>query len=143
MKEIITKNNISLVIIELPPKAHRPTNNMVSHQIDYLIDFIQITVQDAYIIRELWGEKFKIINFLKDLTDDEAENFVQRIGLSKGTILDDGTILEADVNFGWKNYINNNTIQPAEFHSPKDSFLSLLQENGLNTDKNLLILQRI
>jgi hypothetical protein len=103
VKEIKTSNNISLVIIELPPKAHRPTNNKVSHQIDYLIDFIQITVQDAYIIRELWGEKFKIINFLKYLTDDEAK----------------------------------------KIDSSKESLLSLLQQNGLNTDKNLLILQRI
>lgn len=139
MKEIITKNNISLVIIELPPKAYRPTNNMASHQIDYLVDFNGITVQDAYILREFWGEQFKIINLLENITEKEAEKYVQKNGLEKGTVLDDGTILKENIEFGWKNYINNKTIQPLEFNTAKESFISLLHENNLDVTKKLLL----
>ena len=89
------------------------------------------------------SDPVEIIGKLSELSDEECKQFVQRNGIYAGTRLDDNHTVETDILFGWKNYINDGTLQPCEYNTPKESFLSLLISNGIDTTQEHLIIKEL
>ena len=83
----------------------------------------------------------KILGKLSEL-DKELDEFVDRNVIAKGEEID-GFVLKEDFIMGWKNYINNKTVQPYEFDTPKQSFISLVksQHPEFQGDKEWLVIK--
>ena len=140
MKQIKTKSG-NIGIIEVPKLAfyfdwiEGKNGNIYIYwgTEDGRIEFIKTNFQK-------WSD-FEILNKLSQL-DKELDEFVDRNVIAKGEEID-GFVLKEDFIMGWKNYINNKTVQPYEFDTPKQSFISLVksQHPEFQGDKEWLVIK--
>lgn len=125
MKQIIVNNNIELLVVEVPDDAY---DFILDYSKDYgcCIHYI-INPREADSFTEPFGkfiDNYKILNKLSDISETDCERLVKVWhSMTSG-------------NKFYENYISSTE----EFSTAKESLISLLQSEGFDTDKNLLLI---
>jgi hypothetical protein len=131
MKEINLPSG-NYLFVEVPDDAYDFSNNLHSAQIDFLQDTpykdSSIVIKDAVILRDYYNDKFEVISTTKDITEEQAYEIIDSC--------DDWG--EDDWSYN-KNYITGDWL----LKTAKESLQSLIQANGLDIDKNYLILKKL
>jgi hypothetical protein len=145
MKEINLPSG-NYLFVEVPDDAYDFSNNLHSAQIDFLQDTpykdSSIVIKDAVILRDYYHDKFEIISTTKDITEEQAESIVDKIvGPSNKSVIDN-YYKSYDVIKEYKPY-RTFYKENDYFKTAKESLQSLIQANGLDINKNYLILRMI
>ena len=125
MKKLKTQSN-DLIIVEVPEDAYD-----FKIEVDYLIYRDNKT--------SIWNEgtpiqipdNSKILGKLSELEDNELERFCHKM------VQNDPPDQEIKFRGNWYNYLDYNKYES----SPKQSFISLLQSNGTDINKELLVIE--
>lgn len=117
MKTIKTQSN-SILAIEVPENEH------ISIDLNY--DAGELLVNDVFVGTFELGDALDVLGKLSQLEDEEFERFVEH---SKKSLTNENT---------WRDYRFD---EWEECFDVKESFISLLQSNGMDTSKELLIIE--
>lgn len=123
MKTLKTESG-EILVVGVPKDAYefrfslKKEGHLIYRQGKLRADFIQL------------DKNYEIIGKLSELTDEDCEEFVENDGDSLGA--------------WYKNYANKiDNKPPYSLETPKKSFLSLLQFEGIDTSKEWLVIKII
>lgn len=91
-------------------------------------------------VESLLPKNSKLVGLLSEINEELADGLVDRYGLSKGEYMFDDVFADEDITWGYRNYINNMTVQPFEFQTAKESLRSLFIANKFDMEKDYLII---
>ena len=148
MKQIKTKSG-NILCVEVPEDAYDFT--IYENGVYFKPTIIQYTIYGEInphpsVNFRTYNLKLKIINKLSELTDKDCEEFVLQYGegglkdVVNSIALGFSEIIKVSADgLGYRNYLdnlnNNYTLKP------KESFISLLQSEGIDTNKEWLIIK--
>ena len=132
MIKIKLKNNTYL-FIEFDQDSH--SHSLTKFKTHTVINYKRTLTGDSNWSENIGGVNVKLLNYeiistTKDITEEIAENIVDKYEQKP-------TDFEDDNYFMYKCYIQN---IDNELHTAKESLQSLIQHNGLDNNKNYLIL---
>lgn len=126
---------VDLWIFEIPEMAGRykiSGSNYLCYKNKYT---------DKWEVEELLPQHSEMVGRLSLISEEIADSLVERHGIYKGEVLDDGVVVDKDVLWGYKNYVNNMTLQPHEFETAKESLMSLFESNHCDMSKDYFIIK--
>lgn len=116
--------------MEVPADAGKPTilvafqPNTLSYE--YSVEKRERCETGLIAMIDLPLGNWQLIGATKDLTEEQARQIVEQVGLSNG----------------WKDYDTNNIPSCYPYISPIESFRSLLIAKGLDVNKNYILLKK-
>ena len=137
MKEINLPSG-NYLFVEVPDNAYDFSNSLHSAQIDFLQDTpykgSSLVFNDAVILRDYYHDKFKIISTTKDITEEQCiEHFTGN-----------SFLYSTDISGAWEGQLYScDEDDETLAQTAKESLQSLIQANGLDINKNYLILRMI
>ncbi|MGV8961953.1 MAG: hypothetical protein ACOH2V_01050 [Candidatus Saccharimonadaceae bacterium] len=121
---------VDLLVIEVPEDAHDFSNKVISNRIDYATGYNEVQILKSQTLSGYWDETLKILGLVNELTEKSCERFVKL------------TNTGLYISYLWADdKVKDMGIQPL-LGTAKESFLSLLESNKIDTSKNLLLIER-
>lgn len=133
MKSIKT-NNKEILVVEIDKDSYNFNNDLQMPQIDYLIEVNGILFNDCIMLRDYWHNSIKIIGKLSELTHNDCKELVE-----SDSFLDTGDFGLGAVTY-YRSYPNELKDSFDLDLDAKESFILLLQSEGIDLTKEYLIL---